>query len=114
MKNVTFMAVAGLVGFIVTNFFRDIPGLKDTLVLIGTVASIGGAALGILAAKTRPRVIAVVIVACLSIFLIALIAFLHAASGVPGAAAAVVIYVCTLFIFVPIGLLIQLAGLKIT
>ena len=51
MKNATFMAVSGVVGFIVASFLSGPPGMESWLKFVGTIAAIGGGALGILVHK---------------------------------------------------------------
>ena len=108
------MAVSGVVGFIVASFLSGPPGMESWLKFVGTIAAIGGGALGILVHKASGGQKALFVVAAVAVFVGAVIGFRTVLAGEPGGPAADILLVCTAAMFMPIGFLIELVGLKLT
>jgi hypothetical protein len=114
MKNITFMAVAGVVSAIVAAFLSGAPGMQSWIVFVGTVAAIAGSALGIPAHKAAAGWKVLFVLIAVVIFVGAVIGFRSVLAGEPGHMAANILLAWTAAIFGPIGFLIELAGLKLT
>src|ERR1700730_11585424 len=113
MKNIGFMALAGLVGGIVANFLSDPPGMHSWLVVVGTVAAIAGGALGLPAHQAPAGWKVLFVLVALAVFVGAIIGYRSVLAGEPGSVAANILLSWTAAIFGPIGFLIELAGLKV-
>jgi hypothetical protein len=114
MKNVTFVVLSGVIGWIVTKFFSPPPGMEQWMVFLGTGAAIAGAALGIPAHNASGRWKAFFIVVALMVLLGAVFGYRSVVAGEPGSLAAKILFAWTVAIFVSIGFLIELGGLKWT
>jgi hypothetical protein len=113
MKNVGFMAVAAVVSGIITAFIAAPPGMQPWMVISGTAAAIAGSAVGILVDKTPTWVKVLLVIIALGECIYAINEFRAIIGGEPGREAANMLLFWTAAIFAPIGLLIQLAGLKL-
>jgi hypothetical protein len=111
---VAFLAVAGFVGAVVSQFLPELPGLRGPITLAGTVAAIGGAAVGI-PIRENKSITLYLIVAALSvaISIVGLVLYLAVAGMEPGTGAALSAYAATIVMFFPIGLIVEIAGLKL-
>ncbi len=114
MKEIGFMAVAAVIGGIASAFLPVPPGLDTTIIFIGTLAAIAGGIVGIVVAKQRDLVVVLSAIIVLLVAVFSVIQFIGVANGEPGANAAVLLYCWTVGIFLPVGVLIELAGLKWT
>jgi hypothetical protein len=114
MKNIGFMAVAGVVSVIVASFLPSPPGMQSWIVFVGTVAAIAGSALGIPAHKSPAGWKVLLVLLVLAAFVFGVVEFRSVLAGEPGKEAANMLLVWTATVFVPIGFLIELAGLKVT
>ncbi|WP_417813353.1 hypothetical protein [Thalassospira alkalitolerans] len=114
MKEIRFMAVAGLISAILTNFLPSVPGLGTIITLIGTIAAVAGGAIGLLIRTLGVwlRIGLIIIVLALAVY--SLVSFNGVVAGEPGSDAANQLYVWTALMFLPIGILIEVAGLKVT
>jgi len=81
MKNIGFMAVAGVVSVIVASFLPSPPGMQSWLVFIGTVAAIAGSALGIPAHKSPAGWKVLLVLIVLAAFVFAVVEFRSVLSG---------------------------------
>jgi hypothetical protein len=109
-----FMALAGVVGYIVSTFLSSPPGMQLWVKIVGIVAAIGGGALGIAAHKASGGYKLVFVVLALAVFLAGIAGFRSVSAGEPGSTAANILLVWTAVMFLPIGFLIELAALKLT
>jgi ABC-type branched-subunit amino acid transport system permease subunit len=111
VKNIGFMAVAAVVSGI-TAYLPAPPGMGLLLVLVGTVASIAGSAIGILVHQFRTWVKVLLVLIVLGVCIYAINQFRGITGGEPGKEAANILLYRTAAVFAPIGFLIELAGLK--
>ncbi|PCJ04176.1 MAG: hypothetical protein COB16_19460 [Rhodobacteraceae bacterium] len=114
MKEVGFMAVAGLISAILANFLPIVPGLGNTITLIGTISAVAGGAIGILFKKLSMWTLVGLIIIALALAVYSLVSFNGVVAGEPGSDPANLLYVWTVLMFLPIGILIEVAGLKVT
>ena len=108
------MAVAAVIGLIVATYLTPPPGMESWLVLVGTGAAIAGGAIGILVHQTPSWAKILLVVIVLSGWLFAINGFRAIIAGEPGSEAANMLLFWTAAVFVPIGFLIELGGLKLT
>jgi hypothetical protein len=113
MKNVSFMVLASVVGAIVAKFMSSPPGMESWVVLVGTVAALAGSALGIPAHKATAAWRILFVLVGVATFVGSVIAYRSVLGGEPGSAAASLLLVWTAAMFMPIGFLIELTGLKV-
>jgi hypothetical protein len=109
-----FMAVAGVVAYLVAKFLSSPPGMEQWVTITGIVAAIGGGALGIAAQKVSGGLKLLFVVVAVAVFVGALAGFRNVSAGEPGSLAANILLACTAVMFLPIGFVIELAGLKLT
>jgi len=114
MKEAGFMAVAGLISAILTNFLPSVPGLGTTITLIGTIAAVAGGAIGLLFRTLSMWPLIGLIVIALALAVYSLVSFNGVVAGEPGPEAAKWLYLWAALMFLPIGILIEVAGLKVT
>lgn len=114
MKEVGFMVVAGLVSGILTRFMPSVPGLENMITLVGTLAAIAGGAIGVLFKRLSMGPFIGVTVASLALAVFSLVQFNSIVAGEPGSDAANWLYFWTSTLFLPIGIIIEVAGLKIS
>lgn len=107
------MVVAGLVSAILTRYLPGVPGLGSTITLIGTIAAVAGGAIGILFRELSMWPLVGLIIVALGIAVFSLISFNGVVAGEPGPEAAIWLYFWTTLMFLPIGILIEVAGLKV-
>jgi|GEM_PF-1181969 len=110
-KKATLIGVAGVVAWFGPNLLPPHPGIELVVRAVGTVACIGGAAIGIAALGLRGWRLAGLVIATVSIGALGIVFFDQIATGTPGDTAAFMLYALSLVIFLPLGILIQLAGL---
>jgi hypothetical protein len=114
MKEIAFVAVAGFVSMVLSRFLPPTPGLENMITLIGTLAAIAGGAIGTLFKSLKMWPLVGLILVSLAFSLLGLTQFNSVASGEPGSEAANWLYVWTAMLFLPIGVLIEVAGLKVS
>lgn len=112
MKEVGFMAVAGLISAILTNFLPSVPGLGTTITLIGTIAAVAGGAIGLLFRPLNMSPLIGLIIISLVLAVYSLISFNGVVVGEPGPEAAKWLYLWAALMFLPIGILIKWLALK--
>ncbi|AUH63976.1 hypothetical protein [Paracoccus zhejiangensis] len=113
VKEAGLIGVAALVGWFGTNLLPPHPGLELTVRAVGTVACIGGGAIGIAAAELKGWRLAVLAIIAVIISTLGIVGFDQIATGQPSENAALLLYVLSVLIFLPLGVLIQLAGLAV-
>jgi hypothetical protein len=113
-KKLAFMAIAGAVGAIVAAFLQPPPGMDTWVVFIGTGAAIAGSAIGIVAHKAPDLWKVVFVLIAVVVLVFAVNGYRGISGGEPGSAAANLLLYWVAAIFLTIGLLIELAGLKMT
>lgn len=114
VKEAGFMVLAGLVGGICTRFLPPVFGHENQIIFVATVAALGGGAVGVLLKRLSMWRLIFVILGSVGISVIGLINYGEVVSGEPGGIAMNWIYLWTVVLFVPIGILIEIFGLKIT
>lgn len=118
MKEVGFIAIAGLVSAILTRFLPEVPSHENAISLAislaGTLAAIAGGAIGILFRKLDMWPLVLIILVSLGLAVFSLNRFNWVVAGEPGPEAANLLYLWTALLFLPAGVLIEVAGLKIT
>ena len=113
LKEAGLIGIAALVGWFGTNLLPPQPGLEQTVRAVGTVACIGGGAIGIAAADLKKWQLAVLAIIAVIISGLGIVGFGQIATGQPSENAAFLLYFLSVVIFLPLGVLIQLAGLAV-
>ncbi|WP_420410883.1 hypothetical protein [Roseibium sp.] len=114
MKKISFVAIAGFVGWVISSFFPSVPGLDDTLIFIGTVAATSGAALGMLVKPLKLHWLILFVFASLAFCALGTSLFIKILSGEPGQTATFLLINISLLMFLPLGFIIEIVGIKVT
>lgn len=114
MKEMGFMAVAGLISAILTNFLPSVPGLDTMITLIGTISAVAGGAIGILFKRLSMWPLVGLIIIALALAVYSLVSFNGIVEGEPAPDAANWLYVLAALMFLPIGIIVEVASLKVT
>lgn len=116
MKEIAFMAIAGLVSAVLTRFLPEVPAHENTISnaisLAGTLAAIAGSAIGILFRKLSMWSLVGIILVSLGLAVYSLIRFNGVVANEPGPEATNLLYLWAALLFLPAGVLIEVAGLK--
>ncbi len=107
------MALAGAVGAIASAFLPAPPGTERSIVLIGTIACIGGAGVGVILSGMKPGFLVLLVLAGVVVAVVASVGFFEVATGRPGLEATRLLYGLTAGIFLGVGLLIEVVGVKL-
>ncbi|WP_425087408.1 hypothetical protein [Stappia sp.] len=113
MKNISFILLAGGVGAIISLFLPEAFGLQKIITLIGTLSAIAGGAIALIVEKNSKYVIFLLVISSLVLAVFSLTQYNMVANGEPGPEAAKLLYIWTLLMFLPIGFLVETAGVKI-
>lgn len=113
MKAVGFMVVSGFVSGVLSRFLPEVIGLQSTITLIGTLSAIAGGAIGILFKDLNRFLMAGLVILSLGMAVFSLVQYNSIVGGESGPDAAERLYLWTVLIFFPFGVLIEVAGLNI-
>lgn len=114
MREIGFMIIAGFVSGVASRFFPPTPGIENLITIIGTVSAVAGGAVGVLFKKLTMWPLIGVILFALALSILGLVQFNSVARGEPGAETAMWLYIWSAVIFLPVGMLIEITGLKLS
>lgn len=113
LKEASLLGVAGVVAWFGANLLPPHPGVELVVKAVGTLACVGGGAIGIAVTGLSRWRIAGLVIACVVVGGLGIVGFNEVATGPPGGTAALLLYALSAIVFLPLGILIQLAGLAL-
>lgn len=114
MKQAGFLGLAGLVSFIASTYLPLAAGLQITISFISTISALAGGAIGMRAVSWKAPLLTVTLVIAVVLFVVSLSLYRHTIFGEPSEVAAVYLYFWTALMFLPVGYVIEVAGLKVS
>lgn len=113
IREASLIGVAGAVAWFGTNLLPPHPGIEQVVKAVGTLACIGGGAIGLAGAALQGWRLVASVTICVAIGALGVVGFFQVATGTPGQNAALMLYALSAVIFLPLGILIQMAGLTL-